>query len=92
MSPRQLCNSVLHKFPFRPRFGESPHVFQIARTEALDTGELHAEVPGKPVNDLGAPTPCPLPLQNVSPDQPVQKDEFPIDSERGAYASPLWLW
>jgi hypothetical protein len=26
-APRQLCNSLLHKFPVRPRLGESPHVF-----------------------------------------------------------------
>jgi len=85
MAPRQLCNSLLHKFLFRPRLGESPHVFQIARTEALDAGELRAEIPGKPVNDLGAPTFRPLPFQNVSPNRPVQQDEFAVDGEGGSH-------
>jgi hypothetical protein len=45
MTPRQLCNSLLHKFLFRPSLGKGPHIFKVARTKAFDTGKLRSQIP-----------------------------------------------
>jgi hypothetical protein len=84
MAPRQLCNSLLHKFFFRPRLSKSPHIFQVARAKAFDAGKLRAEILGKPFDDLRTPAFNLLPVQNVAPNRPIQQDELPVDRKRGA--------
>jgi hypothetical protein len=83
VSPRQLCNNLLHKLPILPRLGEGPHVFQVAHAEALDAGEHRSQISGKAIDDLGSPTLCLLAGEYIPANRPVQQDQFSINGEAG---------
>ncbi len=61
------------------------HIFQVARAEALDTWIFSAEILGKTIDDLAAPSLRLLSIQNVPPDRPLEEDELPVDGEGGAH-------
>jgi hypothetical protein len=81
MTPRQKCHKLWHYFRVRPRFSQRTHILQVARTKALDSGELDLEIVTEPIDYAGAPTFCSLPSQDVSADGPVEQDQFPADSK-----------
>lgn len=87
MTPRQLCNSLLHKLLLRPCLGKCPHIFQVAWTEAFDSRKLRAKILGEPFDDFRPPALSELPVQNVPTDRPVEQYEFPVDGERGPHLS-----
>lgn len=49
----QLCIRLLHNYRLRPRLGEGPHIFEIARGEALLAGKLALEINRKPSGHPG---------------------------------------
>ena len=55
MAPRNLCNSLLHKFFLGPSLGESSHVLEIAGRKALHLREGFLQIHRQTVYDLGAP-------------------------------------
>ncbi len=71
MKPRQLCSSLLHKFPARPRFRQCLHVFEVARRKPFHVGKGSPQIPRQPVDDLSPPTLSLLPLEDVPPIWPT---------------------
>ena len=77
--PGDLCKHRLHKCLVRPRFGERPHVFQVARRKSLDIGEGSLEVDRQAVDHFGSPAFPFLPVEDIAADLPVQQDQFPVE-------------
>lgn len=84
MAPRQLCNSLLHKFRIRPRFGKGAHIFEIAGGEPFHLGKGFAQIAPQALDDFAAPALLGLTLQNIAPDLPVEIDQFGIGGKRRA--------
>ena len=80
--PGNLCKHRLHKCLIRPRLGERPHIFQVARRESLHIGEGSLEVRRQAVDHFGAPAFPFLPVEDIAADLPVQQDQFPVDRQR----------
>lgn len=70
MTPRQLCNNLLHNYVVRPSISKGPHVLEVAGRKTLHVREGRTQVIGQPVNHLGAPALCLLPFQNVPTNLP----------------------
>ena len=68
MSPRQLCNDLLHDFAVGEGLGQRPHIFEIPRRKACHLREVVLQVRRKSVDDLGAPSSAVLPVQDVAAD------------------------
>ena len=59
---RQLCDSLLHKFLFRPRLSKIPRTsFEVPRAKVFDAGKLHAKISGKVRQLLRGPFSLPVP-------------------------------
>jgi hypothetical protein len=84
MAPGQLCNDPLHNFGIGPGNGQGPHIFEVSRRKPGHFGERLTEIPGQPVDDLGAPTLTLLPGENIPPDGPVEHDHLAVDRQAGA--------
>ena len=84
MAPGQKCHKLWHYFRLWPGFGQTSHIFEVAGTEAFDAGEFNPQIVGQPFDDPGAPALGSLPDEDLAPDGPVEKDQFPADSECGA--------
>ena len=85
MAPGQFCNELLQNLRLRPRLGETPHITQVAGTEALHSGELRLEVSGQPVHDLRSPALPGKPGAEVTADRPVKQHQFVGHGEGGAH-------
>jgi len=44
MSPRQLCNDLLHKLLVGVGFGERPHILEVSATKAMHVGEGRCQI------------------------------------------------
>ena len=84
MEPGNLCSGSLHKCALRPRGGEGPHVFEVARRETAVLRERAAEVGGEPVHDFGTPSLAGLAGENHPPDVPIKQQHFAAGREAGA--------
>ena len=65
---RQLCDSLLHKFLFRPRLSKiSRTSFEVPRAKVFDAGKLHAKISGKVRSTLERPVlvACPVKAMRV---------------------------
>jgi len=85
VSPRDLCNGVLHKLLVGVDLGQRAHVVQAAPREALHGGERVAQVVGEPVDHLGPPPMLSLTRQDLPADLPVQRDQLAVHGERGSH-------
>jgi hypothetical protein len=81
--PRQLCNKLLHNWFIRPSLGQSTHVLEASRAEALDARKLILEIMGKPVDNPGTPTLGSLPGEDIPANRPIKEHQLAIDRERG---------
>lgn len=84
VSPRNLCNKLLHNCFVRPGLAERPHVFQVARGESFHVRERSLEVRRQTVDHFRAPVFPFLPVEDVAADLPVEQDQFPIDGHQRA--------
>ena len=89
MGPGQLCNRVLHNCLAGPRFGQRAHVLQISRRKPAHVGKRSAQIAGQLINDLCAPSLLPLPLEDLTAYLPIQRDQLPVDRQRGALPRAL---
>ena len=80
--PGQLCNKLLHNWFLRPGLGQSTHVLEASRAEPLDARKLILEIMGKPVDNLGTPTLCFLPGEDIPANGPIEENQLAIDGER----------
>jgi hypothetical protein len=86
MTPRQLCNNLLHKLSVGPRLGKRSHIFEISRGETGHLRKRSTEVCRQPVDNLAPPSFSFLPGQNILSDVPVEKNKVAVDRKRGAEA------
>jgi len=70
--PGNLCKHLLHNVLIGPGFGKRPHVFEIARRNALHFWKLTSKVLRQAVDHSGTPAFLYLPLKNISANMPVE--------------------
>src|SRR4028118_1021599 len=81
VAPRQSCNNLLHDLSIRIGLGERPHVFEVSPREARHLRECPPQIFAEPVDHASAPTFCRLPVEDVTADAPVEKDQLLIDRD-----------
>jgi len=72
MSPRDLCNRLLHNFCVRIRLGKSAHVLEIAGLEAFRLGKGMTKVCRQTVDDLSSPAAPHLLGNELTADVPIK--------------------
>ncbi len=83
MTPRDLCNNLLHKLLVGIGFGEGAHVFEVTGRESGDFRELVPEIGCKALDDLCSPAVQSLTSQNFTSNAPVEKSELSVYGKGG---------
>ena len=81
VTPRLLCNNLLHKFGVGVSLRESVHIFEVAKRQTGHLGKIAVEISGQAINDLRAPALPRLSAENISADAPIEQDQFTINCE-----------
>lgn len=76
VEPGNFVQQLLHNCRLGPGLRKSAHVLEIPRREALDLGEGGLEIKSQAVDDFCPPALVPLPLQNVTPELPVEREQL----------------
>lgn len=84
VTPRNLCNKLLHNCFIRPGFAERAHVFQVPRRESFHIRERSLEVRRQTVDHFRAPVFPFLPVEDIAADLSVEQDQLSIDGHRRA--------
>ncbi len=84
MEPGNLCSNLLHKFFRDVRFSKSPHIFEVSGRKSFHGRELFAQILAKLVDYFGSPALLLLPVQDATPNLPVQQYKLPIYGQSGS--------
>ena len=96
MSPRDLCNSLLHKLFVGIILREGSHILEVAWRKTTHFKEGHSQIMRKAIDDFCSPTSFLLTNMDTVADLPVEQNRFTIDGQsrtnlRGADALPQVL-
>ena len=81
MEPGNLSSNLLDKCFVRPSVRKGAHIKQVGTRKAFHIWKCAAQVGGETLDHFRAPSLLLLTGQNVAPDAPIQKHEFPIYRE-----------
>ena len=81
--PRDLSNSLLDDCLLGPCLGERAHVHEVRPGEAAEIREHLAQVMREALDDLAAPSPSGLAIEDVPADLPVEPEQLGVDGQRG---------
>jgi hypothetical protein len=75
VTPRQLCNNLLHKLLVRVRFSKRAHIFQVPGSKSTHFRERFGQVLRQAINDFCAPSFILLATQDVTANAPINKGQ-----------------
>jgi len=78
VTPRQLCNNLLHKLLVRVRLSKCAHIFQVPGSKSTHFRERLGQVLRQAINDFCAPSFILLATQDVTANAPIKDNKFPV--------------
>lgn len=81
MTPRQLCNKLLHDLLVGKCLRKGTHVFEVSRRKARHLGKIATEISSEPIDHAGPPSLGGPAGQDLAADAPIEQDKFSVDSD-----------